>query len=181
MYVSYVTISLNEGIFLGKHGRPCSTIHPWLPHSQVCVVLHSQKPSAPPGECTLKVSIEVSANETAPQNVLRLHHQQNSLFADIPIVNIFPDWIRIHFKICIQLSPSSFQPAVNIQRKESQSSALYVASSELLSGLCCLMYCWSRADRWVGWCCSMKAVLEVSIVSPLTSSPWTTATDGSLE
>lgn len=64
---------------------------------------------------------------------------------------------------------------------------LYVASSASaagsasLFGLCCLTYCWSTAERWAGWCCSMEAVQEVSIVSPLTSSPWAMVRDGSLE
>lgn len=53
--------------------------------------------------------------------------QQNSLFADLLILNI---WKEIQFKMCIQLSPSSFQAAVNIQVKQSQSSAV-----KLLRGL----------------------------------------------
>lgn len=52
-----------------------------------------------------------------------------------------------------------------------------VWSSEVVS---CLTYCCSSADRWEGWCWSREAVREVSIVSPLTSSPWTTVYDGSL-
>lgn len=51
------------------------------------------------------------------------------------------------------------------------------APSELAS---CLAYCCSSADRREGWCCSREAVREASIVSPLTSSPWTTAHEGSL-
>lgn len=63
---------------------------------------------------------------------------------------------------------------------------LYVASctggtvSVPPASLCCLTYCWSNAERRAGWRCSMEAVREVSIVSPLTSSPWMTVTDGSL-
>lgn len=54
------------------------------------------------------------------------------------------------------------------------------AVSVTSASLRCLTYCWSSADRWAGWRCSMEAVQEVSIVSPLTSSPWMTVTEGSL-
>ena len=57
----------------------------------------------------------------------------------------------------------------------------YVASTAWSSEVgACLTYCCSSADRREGWCCSREAVRDVSTVSPLTSSPWTTVYDGSL-
>lgn len=53
----------------------------------------------------------------------------------------------------------------------SASAAPSLRWSEVVS---CLTCCCSSAARREGWCCSSEAVWELSTVSPLTSSPWTT-------
>lgn len=85
--------------------------------------------------------------------------------------------LSVHHSNKIKAIQADGNQSLWIPLKPYVASSALGAPSEVTS---CLAYCCSSADRWEGWCCSREAVREVSIVSPLTSSPWTTVDEGSL-